>query len=61
MDIVITVMITESSFPLVKVAFLAVEQPRLRHLVHPVLQSSSIQSVEMCVLYPAALPPQWQR
>lgn len=54
------IIITGSSFAIVKVAFLAVdEQLLLLHLLYPVLQSYSVQYVKMCILHPAAIPPQW--
>lgn len=54
------IMITGSSFAIVKVAFLAVDEQLLLHLLYPVLQSYIVQYVKMCILtYRAAIPPQW--
>lgn len=56
----VIIMITESRFAMIKVAFLAVdEQLLLLHLLYPVLQSYSVQHIKICILHPAAIPPQW--
>lgn len=54
-------MITGSNFAIIKVAFLAVDEQLLLllHFLNPVLQSYSVQYVQMCILHPAAIPPQW--